>query len=382
MNCSVRQLLEGKTFLKQNNSSINQLIKSSIISKFTVEILSYIMYFHYSIYLVFLSKIFMMSDAELKQLFETYLVRQIFDKEPVNLYSPIKYTLENGGKRVRPLLVLLSAKSFGADIQSALPAAAAIEIFHNFTLLHDDIMDQAPIRRGKPTVHQKWDENTAILSGDTMLVWAYKMLEAYDIDIYKKLNSLLNKTAIEVCEGQQMDMDFENRQDVMIDEYIEMIRLKTAVLLGAALQFGGIIAQASDTDLQNIADFGIKLGLAFQIQDDYLDTFGDKDTFGKRIGGDILDRKKTFLYIMAMEQANVDDKQHLLKLYEDSTLPDDQLISKTMALYKKYQVDQIARNEINYYTNKALEALNHTNLPDNEKLFWQKFAQNLMHRAF
>ena len=322
----------------------------------------------------------MMSDTELKQLFETYLARQIFDKEPVNLYLPIKYTLENGGKRVRPMLVLLSAKSFGADIQSALPAAAAIEIFHNFTLLHDDIMDQAPIRRGKPTVHQKWDENTAILSGDTMLVWAYKMLEAYDADIYKKLNSLLNKTAIEVCEGQQMDMDFENRKDVTIDEYIEMIRLKTAVLLGAALQFGGIIAQASDVDLQNIADFGIKLGLAFQIQDDYLDTFGDKDTFGKRIGGDILDRKKTFLYIMAMEQANIDDKQYLQKLYEDNILSEDQLISKTMAFFKKYKIDQIARNETNYYTNKALEALNHTNLPDNEKQFWQKFAQNLMRR--
>ena len=323
----------------------------------------------------------MMSDTELKQLFETYLANQIFDKEPVNLYAPIKYTLENGGKRVRPLLVLLSAKSFGADIQSALPAAAAIEIFHNFTLLHDDIMDQAPIRRGKPTVHQKWDENTAILSGDTMLVWAYKMLEAYDGNIYKKLNSLLNKTAIEVCEGQQMDMDFESRQNVTIDEYIEMIRLKTAVLLGAALQFGGIIAKASESDLQNMADFGIKLGLAFQIQDDYLDTFGDKDTFGKRIGGDILDRKKTFLYIMAMQQANIDDQQYLQNLYVDKTLPDAQLISKTIAVFKKYQIDQIARDKINSYTNEALEALNHTNLPNNEKTFWQKFAQNLMHRA-
>ena len=323
----------------------------------------------------------MMSDTELKQLFETYLADQIFDKEPVNLYAPIKYTLENGGKRVRALLVLLSAKSFGADIQSALPAAAAIEIFHNFTLLHDDIMDQAPIRRGKPTVHQKWDENTAILSGDTMLVWAYKMLEAYDGNIYKKLNSLLNKTAIEVCEGQQMDMDFESRQNVTIDEYIEMIRLKTAVLLGAALQFGGIIAQASEADLQNIADFGIKLGLAFQIQDDYLDTFGNKDTFGKRIGGDILDRKKTFLYIMAMQQANIDDQQYLQNLYVDKILPDAQLIAETIAIFKKYHIDEIARDKIAFYTKASLEALNRTNLPDKEKLFWQKFAHNLMHRA-
>ena len=323
----------------------------------------------------------MMSDTELKQLFETYLAGQIFDKEPVNLYLPIKYTLENGGKRVRPLLVLLSAKSFGADLKSALPAAASVEIFHNFTLLHDDIMDQAPIRRGKPTVHQKWDDNTAILSGDTMLVWAYKMLEAYDGTIYKKMTTLLNQTAIEVCEGQQMDMDFESRQDVTIDEYIEMIRLKTAVLLGAALQFGGIVAKASEPDLQNMSDFGIKLGLAFQIQDDYLDTFGDKDTFGKRIGGDILDRKKTFLYIMALQQAGSDDKQHLQKLYADRTLPDMQLIAETIAIFKKYQIDEIARDKIAFYTEASLEALNRTNLPDNEKLFWQKFAQNLMHRA-
>ncbi len=323
----------------------------------------------------------MMTQTDLKALFENYLASQIFDKQPVNLYAPITYTLQNGGKRIRPLLVLLSAKSFGADIKSALPAAAAIEIFHNFTLLHDDIMDQAPLRRGKPTVHQKWDENTAILSGDTMLVWAYKMLETYDGNTYKKLNMLLNKTAIEVCEGQQMDMDFETRQDVSIEEYIEMIRLKTAVLLGAALQFGGIIANTTGKALQNMADFGIKLGLAFQIQDDYLDTFGDKTSFGKRIGGDILDRKKTFLYITAMQQANADDRQKLIQLFDNQNIDNQQLISETIALYKTYQVDRIAREAIASYTHASFQALNQTGLPETEKTFWQKFALNLMQRA-
>ncbi len=324
----------------------------------------------------------MMTDSAIKKLFETYLFELNFEKKPENLYAPIRYILENAGKRIRPLLVLWSAKSFGAEIEKALPAAAAIEIFHNFTLLHDDIMDQAPIRRGKPTVHQKWNENTAILSGDTMLILAYKMLETYEGTMYKKLNSLLNKTAMEVCEGQQMDMDFEIRENVSISEYIEMIRLKTAVLLGAAIQFGGIIANASDEDLINMSNFGIKLGLAFQIQDDYLDTFGRKDTFGKRIGGDILDRKKTFLYITALQQATDKDKQKLHKLYKDNKIDDDILIAETTALFIKYKVDQLARSEMTAYTNAAIKALNRTELSTDQKTFWQKFALDLMQRAF
>ncbi len=317
----------------------------------------------------------------LKQQFEQYLEQQIYNKEPVNLYLPIKYTLENGGKRVRPLLVLRSAKSFGVNTETALPAASAIEIFHNFTLLHDDIMDAAPIRRGKPTVHRKWDENTAILSGDTMLVWAYKMLEAYDGSVYKQLNQLLNQTAIEVCEGQQMDMDFETRQDVKIPEYIEMIRLKTAVLLGAALQFGGILAQVAPSDIKNMADFGVQLGLAFQIQDDYLDTFGHKETFGKRIGGDILDRKKTFLYITALQKAVPDDRAKLLELFQNQQISDDDLIHQTVRIFQKYQVDKVAQDQIEVYTQAALSALKQTHLPEKEKVFWRKFAYDLMHRA-
>ena len=321
-----------------------------------------------------------MTLSPLKKQLESFLLAQIERKEPKNLYIPIKYTLENGGKRIRPLLVMLSAKSFGKTINDALPAAAAIEIFHNFTLLHDDIMDEAPLRRGKPTVHQKWDENTAILSGDTMLVLAYKMLEAYDGKAYKQLNTLLNQTAVEVCEGQQMDMDFEMRQDVAIEEYIEMIRLKTAVLLGAALKFGGIIADASTSDLDNISTFGIKLGLAFQIQDDYLDTFGNPQTFGKRIGGDILDCKKTFLYITALQNATKKDQEKLLNLYQNQTLDNDKLIDETIQLFKKYQVDTIAKEQINRYTKESLSALQQTSLPEDEKQFWTGFANELMHR--
>ena len=321
-----------------------------------------------------------MTNSDLKQLFESYLSGLYIDKEPANLYAPIKYTLGNAGKRVRPLLVLLSAKSFGANIKKALPAAAAIEIFHNFTLLHDDIMDDAPLRRGKPTVFKKWGGDIAILSGDTMLVWAYKMLESYEGNIYKKLNSLLSKTAIEVCEGQQMDMDFETAEDVSIEAYIKMIRLKTAVLLGAALQFGGIIAKAEDDDIKNISDFGIKLGLAFQIQDDYLDTFGNKDTFGKRIGGDILDRKKTFLFLTALQEASPEDKIKLQALFQTKDLPDNQLIDKTIKLFKKYGVDNIAQKQIEFFTHEALKALNKTKLTKNEITFWQDFAMNLMQR--
>jgi len=316
----------------------------------------------------------------LKKQLESFLIGQVEHKEPKNLYAPIQYTLENGGKRIRPLLVMLSAKSFGKTINDALPAAAAIEIFHNFTLLHDDIMDEAPLRRGKPTVHHKWDENTAILSGDTMLVLAYKMLEAYEGTVYKQLNTLLNQTAVEVCEGQQMDMDFESRKDVSIEEYIEMIRLKTAVLLGAALKFGGIIAGASASDLENISTFGIKLGLAFQIQDDFLDTFGNSQSFGKRIGGDILDRKKTFLYITALQNANKEDKEKFLNLYQDKTLNNTQLIDETIQLFNKYEVNKIAKEQINRYTQESLAALQQTSLPEEEKQFWTGFAKELMHR--
>jgi len=318
---------------------------------------------------------------ELKEQFEKYLYGQIPDKSPENLYLPIKYILKNGGKRIRPLLVLLATKTFDEDINKALPAAAAIETFHNFTLIHDDIMDKALIRRGKPTVHQKWDENIAILSGDTMLVWAYKMLENYDAEIYKNLSALLNQTAIEVCEGQQMDMDFENRKEVSIDEYIKMIRLKTAVLLGTSLQFGAIVSRAGNENMKLFYDFGVQLGLAFQIQDDYLDVYGETTHFGKKIGGDIIDRKKTFLYINALQKANQNDKNRLSYLYDNQEVNNDELIDEVMMFYEKYHIARLTKKQINSYTTAALQALDLMTISNQEKSFWKEFALYLMHRS-
>ncbi len=316
----------------------------------------------------------------LKTEFEQFLNLQIPEREPQNLYAPLKYVLSNGGKRIRPLLSLLSAKSFKTDYQKALPAAAAIETFHNFTLIHDDIMDKAFIRRGKPTVHMKWNENLAILSGDTMLVWAYKMLEHYDGEAYKKLSSLLNQTAIEVCEGQQMDMDFENRTLVSLDEYLEMIRLKTAVLLGTALEFGAIIANTSKQNRNNINQFGVFIGMAFQIQDDYLDVYAEVEKFGKQNGGDILDRKKTFLYINALNTANETDKETLLNLFADNQISDNKLLLKTIEIFNKYKVPDYTKKQIEAYTNKAMNYLEKIDFSEKEKTFWKQFAFQLMHR--
>ncbi|MEK9604249.1 MAG: polyprenyl synthetase family protein, partial [Flavobacteriaceae bacterium] len=218
------------------------------------------------------------------------------DKAPQNLYLPIQYLLDLGGKRIRPFLTLMAAESFGATPKDALGAALSVEVFHNFTLMHDDIMDKALLRRGRDTVHQKWDVNTAILSGDAMLIKSYQSLENYPVNIFQKLTCLLSKTALEVCEGQQYDMDFETNSNVSQEDYLEMIRLKTAVLVGCALKMGAIIGNASEKDQQAIYEFGIQLGLAFQLQDDYLDSFGDQATLGKKIGGDILEDKKTILY--------------------------------------------------------------------------------------
>jgi len=249
---------------------------------------------------------------------EAYLADQITLKEPQNLYQPITYILELGGKRLRPSLTLMSAEMFGADHSIALPAAAAVETFHNFTLVHDDIMDHAPLRRGEQTVHTKWNINTGILSGDALLILAYKFLESYDGETFKRLHTLLNKTAIEIIEGQQLDVDFETQSDVTVDAYLKMIELKTAALVGAALQMGAIVANATEQQASKIYDFGRLLGIAFQLQDDYLDVFGDPDQFGKQLGGDILEKKKTFLYLSCLNSCKGEEKEAFDFLYNDS----------------------------------------------------------------
>ncbi len=313
--------------------------------------------------------------------FLEYLSRKTVTKEPKNLYEPISYILSLGGKRLRPTLVLMAAEIFEGSYQEALDAALAIEVFHNFSLIHDDIMDDAPLRRGKETVHEKWDINTGILSGDAMLINAYQLFENYNGDTFKELAQLFTKTAIEVCEGQQYDIDFETRDDVTIPEYIKMIEYKTAVLVGAALKMGAIVAGASESSSSSIYDFGRLLGLAFQLQDDYLDAFGDPETFGKQVGGDIIENKKTFLYLKALEYASEDEQKQLKGLF--SLNPDDpsEKISTVKHLFETTGAKDRTREEIKAYTEKAFSALNDLNISEDKKEILKLFGSTLMNRS-
>lgn len=323
-----------------------------------------------------------MKIQEYKKAFIEYMNDQVFDqdtsKEPENLYQPIYYILQLGGKRLRPVLTLLGCDIFSGDYKKALDAALAIEMFHNFTLMHDDIMDEALIRRGKTTIHHKWDINTGILSGDALMILAYQFFENYDGITFKKIISLFNKTALEVCEGQQYDMDFETRSEVTLDDYKKMIGYKTAVLIGAALKMGAFIAEADDKEADLIYDFGYNLGMAFQLQDDYLDTFGSEE-FGKKIGGDISENKKTFLVIKTLELASEEDKKELLELLSEKEVNINK-INKMTAYFKKYQVDDIISNEIKRYTQKAFDQIDSLNISESNKEVLIGFSEDLMHR--
>ncbi|NIJ44426.1 geranylgeranyl diphosphate synthase type II [Wenyingzhuangia heitensis] len=312
--------------------------------------------------------------------FIAFLEKEVKVKEPQNLYSPIDYILQLGGKRVRPLLVLMSVNAFNKDFNKGLHAALAVEMFHNFTLLHDDIMDAAPLRRGKPTVHEKWDVNTAILSGDAMMILANQYLEVYEADVYKKLMQLFQQTALEVCEGQQFDMDFENRDNVSIPEYIEMIRLKTSVLVAAALKMGAIIANSSDADANAMYEYGLNLGLAFQLQDDYLDAFGDPKTFGKQIGGDIIENKKTFLVLKAQESLKGEDLDLFAKLYTTNTVSTEEKIASVKDLFEKSGAVAAIKKEIKEYTLKAFGVLEPVTITEVTKNQLIDFGNYLMGR--
>ena len=254
---------------------------------------------------VFLKKIATMHYIEqYRSQFLAHMEQKVKIKEPVNLYGPISYILNLGGKRLRPVLTMMTTDILGGDHKKALDAALAVEVFHNFSLVHDDIMDEAPLRRGKQTLHKKWDLNTGILSGDAMLIYSYQLLESYPSMTFKKLLQVFSQTALEVCEGQQYDVDFESREDVTIPEYLIMIQNKTAVLVAAAMKMGAIIADKPEDVQDLIYDFGKNLGIAFQLQDDYLDAFGDPETFGKQVGGDIIENKKTYLYLKALEMGS------------------------------------------------------------------------------
>ena len=277
-------------------------------------------------------------------------------KEPKNLYDPIQYILGLGGKRIRPMLTLMIADILGSDVNKALPAATAVEVFHNFSLIHDDIMDEAPLRRGNQTVHEKWDLNTGILSGDAMLILAYQFFEHYEPKIFQQLAKLFSKTALEVCEGQQYDVDFETRDDVTIPEYLKMIEYKTAVLVAAAMKMGAIIAETNEENCNAIYDFGLNLGIAFQLQDDILDVYGNPEKFGKQIGGDIIANKKTFLHLKALALAHGDEGLCLT----DSSLSQTEKIATVTALYNKHQIQELANIEMEKYlavANKALADL-------------------------
>ena len=301
-----------------------------------------------------------------------------WSKEPQGLYAPIAYALSSGGKRVRMQLVLAGCRLVGGDERKALPFAEAIEVFHNFTLLHDDVMDRADVRRGMPTVHVKWNDNTAILSGDQMLIEAYHLLEGVPTEHLPQLLQLFTKTATEICEGQQYDVDFEQRDDVQIADYIEMIRLKTSVLLAAALKGGAIIGGATEAEQEALYNYGIHLGLAFQIQDDLLDCFGDPKTFGKAIGGDISCNKKTYLLLSALQQAN--PRQYTeFEQWLKQTEPSAEKINAVKDLYVATHAREAAEQAIAEHTNEALACLKL--LPDNnERKQLEQLAQKLAQR--
>ncbi|MDG3582722.1 polyprenyl synthetase family protein [Galbibacter pacificus] len=322
----------------------------------------------------------MLSIHAYRDAFVSHLEQHIVTREPVNLYNPMNYILGLGGKRLRPVLTLMTADIFGNDYKKAMNAAMAIEIFHNFSLIHDDIMDDAPLRRGKETVHEKWDLNTGILSGDVMLIVAYQFFERYDPEVFHKLAKLFSKTAIEVCEGQQYDIDFETRDDVTIDEYLKMITYKTAVLVGAAMEMGAIVTHADENDAKAIYDFGMNLGIAFQIKDDYLDAFGDPKSFGKQIGGDIIENKKTFLYLKTIEELGNDEAEQLLHLYAIAPADPSAKIQTVKELMASSGAVDATLKAIENYTKKALDILNGLNISAEKKETLVSFANILMGR--
>jgi geranylgeranyl diphosphate synthase, type II len=318
--------------------------------------------------------------SQYQDFFIEYLNKQDIHKEPTNLYEPIEYILGLGGKRMRPVLTLMAAEVFNTDYQVALPAAMAVEVFHNFSLVHDDIMDDAPLRRGQVTVHEKWNLNTGILSGDAMLILAYQYFEQYEPTVFRDLAKLFSKTALEVCEGQQWDVDFEKRNNVTIPEYLKMIEYKTAVLVAAAMKMGAIVAKTSEKEAHAIYDFGLNLGLAFQLQDDFLDAFGDPETFGKQVGGDIIENKKTYLYLKAIEFSSEEKASELQKLF--SLQLDDNLekIETAKAIFNESGASKATQEAIEMYTFKAFETLEKMDINAEKKDILRTFGENLMGR--
>lgn len=318
--------------------------------------------------------------SQYQEIIKTHFEELQTVKEPKNLYEPIQYILSLGGKRMRPVLTLMTSEIFDVSYEKALHAATAIEVFHNFSLIHDDIMDDAPLRRGNQTVHEKWDLNTGILSGDAMLILAYQFFENYQPHIFQELAKLFSKTALEVCEGQQYDVDFETRDDVTIPEYLKMIEYKTAVLVGAAMKMGAIVAETSEENANLIYDFGLNLGIAFQLQDDYLDAFGDPKTFGKQVGGDIIENKKTYLYLKALEFSNKDEEEQLQHLFSIQPNDNTDKIASVKTIFNSSGASKATQDAIKEYTMKAFETLEIMSISEDKKMILRVFGEKLMNR--
>ena len=322
----------------------------------------------------------MKNNDEILALLENYLAQIQLPDEPELLYKPILYSMSGGGKRIRPTLLLLVCDAFGGRLQDALPAAAAVEMFHNFTLLHDDIMDNAEVRRGKPSVYASWGDNVAILSGDAMMIYSYKILSESPNDKLSRIMNIFTTMALQVCEGQQYDMDFESLSKVSVVEYMRMIELKTSVLLAGAAQIGAVIGEGSEEDCRRIYRFALELGLAFQLQDDLLDSYGTQEELGKRIGGDILEGKKTCLMLNAMSRATDEDREVLRSTHLDPSLSDEQKIARVKAIYDKYDIPHMIKQQIALRFDRAISILSTLDIDASRTEHLRLFAQNLMER--
>jgi geranylgeranyl diphosphate synthase, type II len=320
------------------------------------------------------------TPEDLLSFFEKTLTAAAIRQEPQRLYDPVNYILSLGGKRIRPVMLMMACELFGRKAEDAMPAALGIEMFHNFSLVHDDIMDRAPVRRGKPTVHEKWDANAAILSGDTMLVLAYQHFLQLDHSLAGDVLHVFSQTAREVCEGQQYDMDFETDRKVSIDDYLEMIRLKTAVLVAASYRIGAIIAGAGVQSQQDIYDFGLQSGMAFQLKDDLLDTYGDEKKFGKRPYGDIHTNKKTYLYLKALELADTKQTEILMRYYSGVNQDPDEKVKEVLNVFNQLDISRQTEVKIMEYYERALKSLNRMDADESGKNMILDFTERLMDR--
>lgn len=324
----------------------------------------------------------MKTADEILKMVNEFLDHLSYDRKPESLYEPIKYVLSMGGKRIRPTLMLLAYNLYKENPEDILMNACALETYHNYTLLHDDLMDNADMRRGHLTVHKKWNDNTAILSGDSMLVLAFQRMMQCDTKHLKDILDLFTVTALEIGEGQQYDMEFETRNDVKEEEYIEMIRLKTSVLLACALKIGAILADASAEDADNLYKFGEQIGLAFQLQDDYLDVYGDSKVFGKEIGGDITSNKKTYMLINAFNKANDAQREELTRWVSARDFDRNEKVNAVTHLYNEIGIDQLAQDKIAYYFGQSKKFLDAVNVPEEKKEELRKYAQKMMKRQY